>query len=137
MKTQQRNREKNRQGNRQGFTLISVIIALVLLSVGIMAMANSMFYVTQRTRIEIQRTQALELASQYLEEVRARDPWTLVSEASAIIDSTGAVNAQGTFTRLLTVSDMGVQLLRVVLVVTPRNNDRPIRLTTMIFKVTT
>ena len=123
--------------NRKGFTLISVIIAIVLLSVGIMAMANTMYWATKRTRMEIQRTQALELASQYIEEVRARDPWTLANEAATIIDSTGAANAQGTFTRQMTVTDEGSQLVRVVLVLTPRNNDRPIRLTTLIFKVST
>jgi type IV pilus assembly protein PilV len=122
---------------RKGFTLISVIIAMVLLSVGIMALANSMFFVAKVTRTEIQRTQALQLASQYIEEVRARDPWTLATEAPALIDSTGALNAQGTFTRGMVVSDEGLQLLRVVLTVTPRNNVHPIKLTTLIFKVAT
>jgi Tfp pilus assembly protein PilV len=110
---------------RDGFTLISVIVAITLLSVGVMAMANSMFYITKVTRLENQRTQALQLASLHMEDLRARNPWTLASETSTVVDSTGAANANGQFTRSVAVT------------ITPRNSDRPIRLTTLIFKVLT
>ena len=124
---------------RDGFTLISVIIAIVLLSVGVMALANSMYYIARVTRTETQRTQALELASQYIEDLRARDPWGISSEALANIDSTGAVNVNGAFTRQLTVTNEGIQLLRLVLVVKARAGTRPpsITLTTLMFKVAT
>jgi type IV pilus assembly protein PilV len=121
---------------RDGFTLVSVLVAVVLLSSGIMALANSMYYVSKVTRRENQRTQALQLATQYMEVLRERDPWTLTSEAATTIDSLGVVNANGAFTRQVTVTNENAQLLRIVLVVTPRN-AAPMRLTTLIYKVTT
>lgn len=121
---------------REGFTLISVLVAVVLLSTGIMALARSMWFVANVTRTENQRTQALELATQYMEELRERDPWGLTNEGPTTIDTLGVANAQGTFTRQVIVTNEGTQLMRVVLKVTPRNS-RPLFLTTMIFKVTT
>jgi type IV pilus modification protein PilV len=120
--------------SRQGFSLISVMVALVLLSVGIMALARTQFMVVRVTRQESARSQALQLATAYLEEVRARDAWSLASEAPATIDSTGALAANGPFTRELTVTPMGTQLLRVQLSVTPRLAS-PIQFETMIFRV--
>ncbi len=120
--------------SRQGFTLISVMVALVLLSVGIMALARTQFMVVRVTRQENARSQALQLATMYLEEVRARDAWSLSSEGPSTIDSTGVVNASGTFTRQLTVTPMGSQLLRVQLAITPRRAS-PVRIETMIFRV--
>ena len=119
---------------RAGFTLISVLVAITLLSVGIMALARMQFTIVRVTREESSRTMALQLATTYLEEVRSRDPWTLSTEAATAIDSTGAVNAAGTFTRQLTVTNLGTQLLRVTVAVTPRD-ARAISLQTMIFRV--
>jgi type IV pilus assembly protein PilV len=121
---------------REGFTLISVLVAVVLLSTGIMALARSMWYVAKVTRTENQRTQALELATQYMEELRERDPWGLVNEGPTTIDTLGAVNANGTFTRQVAVTNEGTQLVRVTLTVTPRSS-RPLVLRTLIFKVST
>jgi Tfp pilus assembly protein PilV len=123
--------------NRDGFTLISVIIAVTLLSVGILALANSMYHVVRVTRIENQRTHALQIATLYMEEVRSRNPWTLASEGPTMVDSLGTANASGTFTRQMTVTSENAQLVRVVLTVTPRGTTRHIRLTTLIFKVLT
>ena len=119
---------------RAGFTLISVLVAITLLSIGIMALARMQFTITRVTREESSRTMALQLATTYLEEVRSRDPWTLSTEAATAIDSTGAVNAAGAFTRQLTVTNLGTQLLRVTVAVTPRE-ARAISLQTMIFRV--
>jgi type IV pilus modification protein PilV len=119
---------------RAGFTLISVLVAITLLSIGIMALARMQFTITRVTREESSRTMALQLATTYLEMVRTRDPWTVSSEAATAIDSTGVVAAGGTFTRQLTVVNLGTQLLRVTVAVTPRQ-ARPVYLQTMIFRV--
>jgi type IV pilus assembly protein PilV len=119
---------------RAGFTLVSVMVAIVLLSVGIMALARTQFMVVRVTRQENSRSQALQLATMYLEEVRARDAWSLANEGPSTIDSTGAINVNGVFTRQLTVSQLGTQLLRVQLSVTPRMAN-PVRIETMIFRV--
>jgi type IV pilus assembly protein PilV len=126
---------------REGFTLVSVIVAVMLLSVGIMALANAQFYAVRRASLENQKTLAIQLLSAYAEEIRSRDPWTLANEGPVTIDSTGAVNAQGKFVRRLVVSDEAAQLLRAQLWVVPiRANAAAargdtVRLETMIFKV--
>lgn len=119
---------------REGFTLISVIVAIVLLSVGIMALASAQFTAVRQARIEIQRTQAIQLVSAYAEEVRARNPWTLTNEGPTAIDSTGTVNAQGTFTRRVIVTDENQQLLRAVITVQP-TGSKAVKVETLIFKV--
>ena len=118
---------------REGFTLISVIIAIVLLSVGVMALAGAQFTAVRQARLELQRTQAIQLVSAYAEEVRARNPWTLTNEGPTTIDSTGAVNAAGRFTRRVVVTDEGSQLLRAVITVQPRA-AKVVRVETLIFK---
>lgn len=122
---------------REGFTLISVMVAVVLLSIGVMSLAKTQFMIAKVTNRQNQREQALELASEYLEEVRARDPWGLTNEATAAIDSTGAVNSAGKFTRTMTVADQGTQLESVRLVVRPRYGVSmdSVVINTMIFKV--
>ena len=126
---------------REGFTLISVMIAVVMLSVGIMALAKTQFLVVQQTRIDAQREQSLQLASMYIEILRTRDPWTITSEGPNVIDETGAIVAGGKFTRTLTASDEGPQLLRITLTVTPNTgrvaDRRTVTLHTFIFKVLT
>jgi Tfp pilus assembly protein PilV len=118
---------------RDGFTLISVLIAITLLSVGIMALAGAQFTAVRQTRLELQRTQAIQLVSAYAEEIRARNPWTLTNEGPTSIDSTGAVSAQGTYTRRVVVTDEGTQLLRAVITVQPRA-AKAVRIETLIFK---
>jgi Tfp pilus assembly protein PilV len=119
---------------RGGFTLISVLAAITLLSIGIMALARLQFTITRVAREENSRTTALQLATSYLEEIRARDPWTLANEGPLAIDSTGTVNPSGTYARQLTISNLGTQLLRVSVAVTPAQ-ARPVTLETMIFRV--
>ena len=118
---------------RDGFTLISVIIAITLLSVGVMALAGAQYTAVRQTRLELQRTQAIQLVSAYAEEIRARNPWTLTNEGPVSIDSTGAVNAAGRYTRRVVVTDEGSQLLRAVITVQPRN-AKVVRIETLIFK---
>lgn len=118
---------------RDGFTLISVLIAITLLSIGVMALASAQYTAVRQTRLELQRTQAIQLVSAYAEEVRARNPWTLTNEGPIAIDSTGAVNPAGTYTRRVVVTDEGSLLLRAVITIQPRN-AKPVRVETLIFK---
>jgi Tfp pilus assembly protein PilV len=119
---------------RDGFTLISVMVAITLLSVGVLALASAQFTAVRQARIELQRTQAIQLVSAYAEEIRARNPWTLTNEGPIAIDSTGAVNAQGTFTRRVVVTEEGTQLMRAVITVQPRAS-KAVKIETLIFKV--
>jgi type IV pilus assembly protein PilV len=134
--TQRDNNATQRAGMkpRDGFTLISVLVAVMLLSVGIMALAGSQLYAVRTARIESARTQTIQLLSAYAEEVRARDPWSLADEGPTAVDETGTPNGAGNFRRLLQVSDEGTQLLRARLSMWTLQGDT-VRIETLIFKV--
>lgn len=115
-----------------GFSLVSVVVALVLLSVGVLSLSNVMTQSVTMQTIASTRTSALYIAQTHMEEVRSRDPLTLASEAVIQVDEEGNADINGVFSRELTVTDIGGNLLEVVVIVTsPRSN--PIRLVTWIY----
>ena len=75
------------------------------------------------------RTTALDVARAHMEDVKSRDPLTLVAETAVQVNDQGQVDPNGVFTRELTVENAGRNLLEVtVIVTTPRST--PIRLVT-------
>ena len=65
-----------------GFTLISVMIALVMLTVGLMALAKVQTSLVRTERDLSLRQIALSVARSYTEELRSRDPWSLVTRGA-------------------------------------------------------
>ena len=115
-----------------GFSLVSVVVALVLLSVGVLSLSNVMTQSVTMQTLAATRTTALYVAQTHMEDVRSRDPLTLVSEAVVQVDGEGNADINGVFSREVTVTDIGGNLLEVVVIVTtPRSN--PIRLVTWIY----
>ena len=78
------------------------------------------------------RTTGLDIARSYMEEVKGRDPLTLVSESAVRVNERGEVDSNGFYTREITVVSVDLHLDEVVVIVTlPRSN--PIRLLTWIY----
>lgn len=123
-----------RHRNRHGFALLSIMVAVVLLATGVMAIgaANTtrMRYQTTATS----RSAALTLARTYLENVRARDPWSVVPESLAAVDGTGTVTPAGEFTRRLIVTTISANLIRIQVVVTAPRLPSAIVLTTNLYR---
>lgn len=115
-----------------GYSLISVLVAIILLVVGVISLSNVMTQSLSMQTIQSTRTTALYVAQTYMEELKSRDPATLASEAAVQVDEEGNPDGSGSFTREVTVGSAGRNLLSVAVVVTtPRSN--PIRLVTWVY----
>lgn len=89
--------------NEKGFSLLSVIVAMVLMGIGVLTMTNAMVRAQQlETRSDL-RQAADVIANGYLEEILTRDPRTIISESSVIVDVDGNESETGAFTRTVTV----------------------------------
>ena len=120
---------------REGFTLISVMIALTLLTIGLLALTRTQVAIASTQADEGWRTAALAAARSYMEEVRARDPWDLESEGAVVLDGTGHVSAgSGPLTRTLDVAEQGGNLLRVRVRVATTRKSAPVELVTYIYR---
>ena len=115
---------------RQGFTLVSMIVAIVLLTVGIMALANANTNTIKYQAMAQNRTNAVAIARAYLEEVRSRDPWTIVSESVERVGPDGIADSNGGFLRSMEVNEQRNNLLRLELTVDFPRAEQPVRLTT-------
>ena len=124
-----------RSGLRRGFTLISVIIAIVLLSVGVLALAGANATALRVFNTEGIRTTAMQIARSHLESLRGRDPTTLTSESATAVNELGVPTTGGRFQRQVTVAQIDSALVRVQVQVTSQVG-RPVVLETQIYKPT-
>jgi Tfp pilus assembly protein PilV len=119
--------------NESGFSLVSVLIALTILSVGIMALARTNFVVLRAQREAASRTTALAVARAYLEELRGRNAGALATETPMPVDEEGKANSAGLYTRSVEVEDLATNLKRVTVTVTGPRLGAPVRLVTNAF----
>ena len=116
-----------------GFTLVSLVVAIVLLSVGVLSISQLLAQsVSMQTSIEL-RTTALDVGRSYMEEVRIRNPLTLATEDPVTVDEAGVEDVDGIFTRSLTVTEVEDHLLQVTVTVDPRGTASPVVLTTLLW----
>lgn len=120
-------------GNKQGFSLISTLIAVVILAIGILALAKTSAGVVRAGAQAAFRTEAVSVARAYMEEVRSRQPSNLISEAAVACDREGVPNANGPYTRSVVVTDVASNLKSVRVVVTMPNSSVPVELVTLAF----
>lgn len=115
-----------------GYSLISVLVAIILLIVGVLSLSNVLTQSLEMQNIMSVRTTALYVAQTYMEELRSRDPLTLAAEAAVRVNDQGAADASGIFTREVLVDSAGRNLIEVQVVVTnPRSS--PVRLVTWMY----
>lgn len=122
--------KRNREG---GFTLISVIIAVVILSVGIIALGKTQSALIRAQATSAERNVALSIARNYIEEVRARTS-VPASEASVTVDETGALAAGGAYQRTLVIQDLGGNLYNATCNVTYPRGATPVSIVTLIYR---
>ena len=115
-----------------GMGLISVMVALTLLSVGILSLTQVLTQSVSMQTVTSQRTTALDVARSYMEQVKGRDPLTLASESAVRVNERGELDGSGVFTRQLVVVSVSLHLDEVTVIVSlPRSN--PIELVTWIY----
>ena len=130
--TPQRKREPAVRRPDAGFGLISVMIAIILLSIGITSISQVLTQSVSMQTIVAMRTTGLDIARSYMEDVRGRDPLTIVSEAEVRVNDRGMVDEDGRFLRELTIQTVDLHLVEATVIVTlPRS--KPIRLMTWIY----
>lgn len=119
---------------RRGFTLISMIVAVVLLTVGLLSLAGANSQTITLQTIAQNRTNAIAIARAYVEQVRTRDPWLLQTEAAVRLNSEGVTSANGAFVRTLTVRQLRQNLIRIDVRVDFPRSSQPVTLTTLMFR---
>jgi type IV pilus assembly protein PilV len=115
---------------RRGFTLVSMIVATILLTVGILALGNANTNTIKNQTLAQNRTNALAIARAYLEEVRSRDPWTLGSESAVKVAADGQLDSQGPYSRSMVVTEERSNLLLIEMFVEFPRAGQPVRLAT-------
>lgn len=83
--------------------MVSVLVAMVLLGVGVVALSTSSAFLTSLQTDASLRSAAAVVAVAYMEEVKRRPPRSLTSEATASVDESGGANDLGPFRRTLIV----------------------------------
>ncbi len=119
--------------SESGFTLISVLIALVLLSIGLMSVSRASSGVLQAHTVAGSRTAAVAIARGHMELIRSQPPGTLESEAPVLVNESGLPDPSGAYTRSVIVEDVRDNLLSIRVVVLFPRSDRPVELHTFAF----
>lgn len=128
----ERSAPKNRA--RRGFTLVSMIVALVLLGVGVGALAHSSAETLKFQNIAQNKTNAIAIARAYVENLRTQDPWTMQSSPSVRVDADGTLSNAGKFSRMMSMTVERQNLVRLTVTVNyPRMTD-PVVLTTFLYR---
>ena len=128
----QRKQEPSVHRRDAGFGLVSVMVAIVLLSVGVLSLSQVLTQSVSMQTIIGSRTTALDVARSYMEEVRGLDPLLVESQPEVRVNEKGEENSNGLFTKELTVTTVQLHLVEATVIVTmPRSN--PIRLVTWIY----
>jgi Tfp pilus assembly protein PilV len=119
-----------------GFTLVSVLVALGILAIGLLALARAQAVMVASQGNTANRTTALAIARDYTEVLRSRDPATLVSEAPVAVDSRGQPAASGAYRRTTNVTILAANLLQVQVLVTYPRSGTPVDIITLIYRRT-
>ena len=119
---------------RRGFTIVAMIVALILLTVGLMSLARASAQTVTLQTLAQNRTNAIAISRAYLEQIRTRDPWTVQSEPERAVNAEGVVTAGGFYKRSVAVSTTRQNLLKVEVFVTYPRGTQPITLTTSFFR---
>ena len=94
---------RRRAVSESGFGMVSLLVAIVLLAIGIVAISASSVFMASLQTDAAERSRATAIAVTYMEQVKMRLPRTLASEDTFAVDGSGAVVADGVYLRSLTV----------------------------------
>lgn len=119
---------------REGFTLVSVLIAVFLLTFALMAMQRVQSSLIRDQSTSATHSAALQIARSYVEQVRTRDPWTLADEAAVRVDLRGRPDAAGPLSRSLAVTVLATNLVRISVTLEDTRDLRATELVTHIYR---
>lgn len=122
------------RSRRRGFTIVSMLMAIILLAVGLFSLMGANAQTVTMQTLSQNRTSAIAIARAYMEEVRTRDPWSVVSESAVSLNSDGQASGGGAFVRTLTVTTVRQNLIQIVVDVQYPRGTQPVQLTTSFFR---
>ncbi len=116
-----------------GFTIISVLVAIVMLSVGILGLSRTGTLAMSAQNAAGLRTTALAIARAHMERVRSRPAIEVLSESPVQVDRRGLVVAGGRFTRSVEVGDVRHNLKQIKVIVAFPRGRAPVELLTLAY----
>lgn len=116
-----------------GFTIISVLVAIMMLSLGILALSHAGVQAMAAQTLAGNRTTALAIGRAYMEAVRSRPPAQVQSEPPVRVDETGTASPNGVFTRSVAVTNVRHNLKQVLVIVEYPRFKVPIELVTLAY----
>lgn len=122
--------------NKRGFTLISVMIAVVILAVGVLALSRTLTGAMQANTRAGLRTIALDIARQRMEFLRSQPPGDMADFAEASgtdVNEEGRPVTGGKYRRTVIVADVRTSLVSVTIRVTYPNGTSPVELITYVY----
>lgn len=119
---------------RKGFTLISMMVAMVLLIVGVSALGTANASTITLQTLAQNRTNAIALARSYVEEVRTRDPWLVESESAVRLNADGVASSTGAYVRSMIVRETRNNLVEIEIRLDYPRATQPVKLTTSLFR---
>jgi len=119
---------------RRGFTVVAMLVAMILLSVGLMSLAGANAQTVTMQTLAQNRTNAIAIARAYMEQVRTRDPWLVQTESPVNLNADGTTATGGGYVRSLTVTQVRNNLIRLDVRVSYPRGAQPVQLTTSFFR---
>ncbi len=89
--------------SEDGFSILTVLISVVLVSIAIVALSGTTVYVLSLQTESRVRSTATGIAATYMEEVKTRPTESLASESQTAVDETGRAQDPAPFLRELIV----------------------------------
>jgi len=121
---------------RAGFTLISVMIAVVMLAIGVLALSRTLTgAMAANTRAGL-RTVALDIARQRMEFLRSQRPQdmsTFAEPSGTDVNEEGLTVTGGRYHRSVVVADVRTNLVSVTVRVTYPRGSAPVELVTYVY----
>ena len=116
-----------------GFSLIAVLVAIVVLSIGLLSISRTSTQILTMHTAVSSRSAALAVARSHMETVRSQDPATLGSESAVTVTGEGEIASYGPYTRTVVVDSISHNLKRIRIQVTWPRASAPVELVTMAF----
>jgi Tfp pilus assembly protein PilV len=119
--------------SESGFSLISVLVAISMFSVGVLALSRTGAEVARIQTQASARSTAVGIARAHMEALRAQDPKDIASAATVTVNREGQPDTGGQFTRTVIVQGVSKNLKEVRVLVTYPRSSAPIELMTYAF----
>jgi type IV pilus assembly protein PilV len=126
----------SRARDERGFTLISVILAVMMLTIGLVALVRTQGVLTAAESSVSSRAVALAVGASYLERLRGSDPAKLASEAAVRVDADGELAANGPYQRSTVVTLDQTNLVRLRVIVAYPRGPVPVELVALLYRRT-